>query len=269
MELASSREKTVRSNTSVPPGPKVLGKALRILDLFTVERPSWSISEVARELDMPTATTHRIIRALESRSYLTRIDSRFQLGLAAVDLGRRAMASVDIRSRMAPVLRQLTRDTGETTLLNIYDETHQGSLCVDRVETTRDLRLSIQIGRITPIHAGASAKALLAFLDDAVVTEMLSESLDKPAPRAVTEPDELHEEIERIRRRGWAFSYEENNRGAWGLAAPIRVNGWLVASIGVAAPTVRYSKSTVRDLVLVVLAAARDGEARLGAAVAD
>jgi len=253
-----------RGGASVPAGPKVLEKTLRVLDLFTVEHPSWSVSEVARELEMPTATTHRIIRALEGRSYLTRIDSRYRLGFAAVDLGRRAMASVDLRSRLAPVLRSLSRATGETVLLNVYDETNHGSLCIDRIEATHDLRLTIQIGRVTPIHAGASAKALLAFLDEPIIAEALAQPMEKLAPGTITDTGELRKDLERIRRRGWASSYEENNAGAWGLAAPVLVNGRPVASVGLAAPAARYSKSAVRDLARLVLAAARDGEAQLG-----
>ncbi|HET6830578.1 MAG TPA: IclR family transcriptional regulator [Solirubrobacterales bacterium] len=249
-----------------PAGPKVLEKTLRVLDLFTVERPSWSVSEIARELEMPTATAHRIIRALEARSYLTRMDGRYRLGFAAVDLGRRAMASVDLRSRLGAVLRSLSRSTGETVLLTVYDETRHGSLCIDRIEATHDLRLTIQIGRVTPIHAGASAKALLAFLEEPIVADVLSQPLDGFAAGTITDPDALRKDLAQIRRRGWASSYEENNNGAWGLAAPILVNGLPVASVGLAAPTARWSKAAVRDLAKIVIAAARDAEAKLGAA---
>ena len=242
----TSRKTAARGNAAT--GPKVLEKTLRVLDLFTVEHPSWSVSEISRELGMPTATAHRIIRALESRSYLARIDSRYRL-----------------RSRMAPVLRDLGRATGETVLLNIYDEAHHGSLCIDRIEATHDLRLTIQIGRVTPIHAGASAKAILAFLGEPLIAEALAHPLEKLAPGTITDADVLREDLARIRRRGWASSYEENIAGAWGLAAPIVVNGQPLASIGLAAPTARYSKSAVRDLARLVLSAARDGEAQLGA----
>ena len=252
------------SGPKAPPGPKVLEKTLRVLDLFTVERPSWSVSEIARELEMPTATAHRIIRALEQRSYLTRIDSRFRLGFAAVDLGRRAMASVDLRSRLGAVLRDLGRATGETVLLTVYDETRHGSLCIDRIEATHDLRLTIQIGRVTPIHAGASAKALLAFLDEALVADVFAQPMESFAPGTITDPEELRKELAKIRRRGWASSYEENNMGAWGLAAPILVNGLAIASVGLAAPTARWSKAAMRDLAKLVIASARDAEAQLG-----
>lgn len=244
-------------------GPKVLEKTLRVLDLFTPERPSWSVTEIARELGMPTATAHRIVRALEGRSYLGRAAAGYRLGFAAVDLGRRAIASVDLRSRLTGVLRELARTTGETVLLAVYDESRRGSLCVDRIETTHSLRLSIDIGRVTPIHAGASAKALLAFLEEPIIEEILSHDLERLAPGTVTDAKVLREQLAEIRARGWASSYEENNVGAWGLAAPILVGGHVVASVGFAAPTARHSESTVRSQAGLVCEAARNAEARL------
>jgi DNA-binding IclR family transcriptional regulator len=247
-------------------GPKVLEKTLRVLDLFTVERPSWSATEIARELEMPTATTHRIVRALDARSYLAKVGSRYRLGFAAIDLGRRATASMDLRSRLGTALRELARTTAETALLTVYDESRHGSLCVDRIETTHSLRLTIEIGRVTPIHAGASAKALLAFLEQPIIDEVLSRDLEPLAPGTVTDPEALREQLEEIRARGWASSYEENNVGAWGLAAPILVGGRVVASIGLAAPTARHSDSAVRSLAKLVCEAARESEARLDSA---
>jgi DNA-binding IclR family transcriptional regulator len=247
-------------------GPKVLEKTLRVLDLFTVERPSWSATEVARELEMPTATAHRIVRALEARSYLAKVDSRYRLGFAAIDLGRRATASMDLRARLGGVLRELARTTAETALLTVYDESRHGSLCVDRIETTHSLRLTIEIGRVTPIHAGASAKALLAFLEQPIVDEILSRDLEALAPGTVTDAKVLCGQLDEIRERGWASSYEENNVGAWGLAAPIIVGERVVASIGFAAPTARHSDAAVRSLAKLVCDAARESEARLDAA---
>ncbi|MCD6016488.1 MAG: transcriptional regulator, IclR family [Solirubrobacterales bacterium] len=254
------------SGESPAAGPKVLEKTLRVLDLFTIEHPSWSATEVARELEMPTATAHRIVRALEARSYLAKVDTRYRLGFAAIDLGRRATASMDLRARLGSVLRELARTTAETALLTVYDESHHGSLCVDRIETTHSLRLTIEIGRVTPIHAGASAKALLAFLEEPVIEEVLAHDLEPLAPGTVTDPELLRKQLEEIRVRGWASSYEENNVGAWGLAAPILVGGAVVASIGFAAPAARHSDSTVRSLAKLVREAARESEARLDSA---
>jgi DNA-binding IclR family transcriptional regulator len=246
-----------------PSGPKVLEKTLRVLDLFTSARPTWSVTEVARELEMPTATAHRIVRALEARSYLAKDGTRYRLGFAAIDLGRRATASVDLRSRLRGVLRELAAATQETALLNVYDESRHGSLCVDRIETTHSLRLTIEIGRVTPIHAGASAKALLAFLDEPTIEDVLAGELAGLAPGTITDRNDLRAELEEIRSRGWASSFEENNAGAWGIAAPILIGGRAVASIGFAAPATRHSPAAVRSLARLVSDAARAAEARL------
>lgn len=244
-------------------GPKVLEKALRVLDLFTAEAPSWTVTEVARELDLPTATAHRILRALEARDYLLRSQAGYGLGLAAVDLGQRARASIDMRWQLRAVLRELAQSTRETALLTVRDERTQGSLCIDRIETTRSLRLSIDIGRVTPIHAGASAKAMLAFLDDAAISEVLAQPLERLGPGTVTDPQRLRAELAQIRRRGWAKSYEENNEGAWGMAAPVLVGERMIASLGFAAPTARYSKAAEQRMAKLVLNAAREAEAAL------
>jgi DNA-binding IclR family transcriptional regulator len=244
-------------------GPKVVEKIFRVLDLFTIERPAWSVTEIARELGLPTATAHRLVRVLEERAYLARSENRYQLGFAAVDLGRRAVASVDLRSRLGQVLRELAAATGETALLNVYDESRHGSLCIDRIETTHDLRLSIAVGRVTPIHAGASAKALLAFLGDSIIEDVLSRPLERLARGTVVDPKRLRAELDQIRRRGWASSYEENNVGAWGIASPILIGDRAIASVGFAAPTARHSKSAVGSLARLVRNAARESEARL------
>lgn len=244
-------------------GPKLLEKAFAILDLFTSQAPVWSVTEVAGELGMPVATTHRIMQALQGRSYLERNDTRYQLGFAAVDLGTRAEASVDLRSRLDGVLRRLADTSGETALLTAYDEARHESHCVARIETQQSLRLTIDIGRSTPIHAGASAKALLAFLDHETIEEVLAQPLVRLESGTLTDPDSLRRELARVRARGIASSVEENNIGAWGLASPIMFGEHVVASIGIAAPTARHSKDTVAKLSDLVLKAARASEDKL------
>ena len=217
------------SGESPAAGPKVLEKTLRVLDLFTIEHPSWSATEVARELEMPTATARRIVRALEARSYLAKVDTRYGLD-SAIDLGRRATASMDLRARLGSVLRERARPyrtPRRRCSPSTGRKSQHGSLCVDRIETTHSLRLTIEIGRVTPIHAGASAKALLAFLEEPVIEEVLAHDLKPLAPGTVTDPRAASKAAQRMSVRGWASSSEENNVGASGArgADPRRRGG--------------------------------------------
>src|SRR2546422_4166747 len=96
------------------PSFQVLDRTLSILELFDDERPEWSTTEVARALNLPVPTAHRILSALARHSYVSQHEEtkRFRLGIAALQLGDRARAVVDLRSVALPSLRRLSRDTG-------------------------------------------------------------------------------------------------------------------------------------------------------------
>jgi hypothetical protein len=53
------------------PAFQVLDRTFAILDLFDEERPDWTATEIARTLDLPVPTTHRILMALKQRGYVS------------------------------------------------------------------------------------------------------------------------------------------------------------------------------------------------------
>jgi DNA-binding IclR family transcriptional regulator len=243
---------------------KVLDKALTVLDLFTVARPEWTATEMARQLGQPVPTIHRIMRSLEHHGYLMRAASGYRLGMSAMELGRRAIDSFDLRTAARPVVRSLAQATLETVLLSIYSEPRAGALCIDRIEASHSLRLSLDVGRVTPLYAGASAKALLAYLPSTVIEEVLSGPLEPQGPNTIVDPTSLRRELDEIRARGWAKSYEENDAGAWGVSAPVlNANGAVVASLGIAAPTIRFSATVEQRMVDEIMEAASTASALL------
>lgn len=234
---------------------KLLDKTLGILDLFAASRPIWTITEIARELELPVTTVHRIVGALERHGYLMRGEhGGYTLGVGAQELGQRAAASFDLRAVLHKEVRRLARRTGETAILSVYDVRRNASLCVDRVETDHPLRLSIDIGRLTPMHAGANAKALLAHLEP----EAEEQALAAARRAGGRDPEEIRGQLAEIRERGYAHSYEETDVGAWGVSAPILTSQHrVVGSLGVAAPTARHSDPVAERIAQQVVTAAR------------
>ena len=108
-------------------------------------------------------------------------------------------------------------------------------------------------------HAGASSKALMAFLPEAEIEAIVREKgLPKLCTNTITKPEALKTELALIRERGYAVSLEETDPGAWGVAAPIR--GWsgdTVGAVGVAGPTLRYDEARLQQYVICCRAAAR------------
>jgi DNA-binding IclR family transcriptional regulator len=243
-----------------------VGKALHILSLFGPERPEWGASEVARELSVTVPTAHRLLHVLTDHGYLARFRrGRFRLGLEAISLGRRALVSIDLRSVLRSDLEELAAAAGETALLTVPEEHAGASLCIDRVESSHPLRLSLDVGRLTPLHAGASAKALLAYLGQDDIEQVLSRPLERLAPGTITEPRVLRTELAEIRERGYATSIEETDAAAWGVAAPLRsADGIAVAAVGLAGPLHRFNTETSQRFGQLVIQAGHRAERRLG-----
>ena len=232
------------------PPLQALDRAFAVLDLFGAERPEWGTSEVARAAGLPVPTAHRILAALTGRRYLARDERtrRFRLGPAALDLGDRARAVLDLRQAALPVLRRLARETDETALLTVPNGERDRSVCLERVESSQPLRLSVEPGRRLPLHAGASQKALLAFLGEEEIGRVAAGSLERLCRATITDAEPLRANLAEVRARGWAISFEETNVGVWGVAVPLLdEHGVAVAALGLAGPSARLSPEEVVD----------------------
>jgi DNA-binding IclR family transcriptional regulator len=241
-----------------------LERTFRILEVFSEARPEWSTTDISRALGLPVPTVHRILGALKRLGYVSQHEDtrRFRLGVAALDLGERARAVADLRPVAIRPLRRLSDATGETALLTVLTPERDRSVCLERVETPQPLRLSVQPGRQLPLHAGASQKALLAFMPEAEIENLIAGPLERFCTATITDAAALRKELRAIRARGWASSYEETNVGVWGLAVPVLSDTDVVCAVGIAGPSARLTVEHVRrDIRLVHEAALVIGRA--------
>jgi DNA-binding IclR family transcriptional regulator len=258
---------TLRDNDDVPSGPQLLDRTFAILGLFSIDHPEWTTTEAAQACNLPVPTVHRILTALRRHGYVARDDftKRFRLGSAALELGRDARASMDLRVSSIRVLERLAAETGETVLLTTLNHARNRSVCLERVESHNALRLSVEPGRQTPLHAGASQKALLAWMRDDEIDALIDQGLERLCEATITDPEELREELATIRKRGWATSYEETNLGLWGIAITmLDGNGDVVAAVGLAGPRLRLPRTRVTE----VLDLLREGTDQIAGALA-
>jgi IclR family transcriptional regulator, acetate operon repressor len=251
------------------PSLQVLERAFAVLEAFTEFHPEWATSDLARYLDLPIPTVHRLLAALARLGYVTKDEQsrRFRLGGAAMQLGARAQAGNDLGALARLALRQLSKVTDETAVLTVLNHERNRSVCLERVETSQPLRLSVQPGRELPLHAGASQKALLAFMPDREIDRLLERPLERLSADTITEPGRLRRDLEAIRERGWASSHEETNIGSWGIAVPVIAEDDVVCAVGIAGPNPRLSDEVLRRDVPTVQRAALAIARSLGLAV--
>ena len=233
--------------TRPPQGAQAALRAVRLLKLFTNERPEMSLAEISRASGLNKTTTHRLLRALQSESLIDRnpATSAYSLGAGLMALGVQALASSDLRRRVRPVLRTLARETGETATLEVPFE--DSMLILDEVAGNHVIGAAGNIGTRWPIHATSTGKAWLAF-DEAGIERLASE-LKALTGSTLTDRDALKPQLAEIRRRGYAITVDEVEDGFTAVATIIRgVLGDVQGALSIGGPTQRLTSSRRAEL---------------------
>lgn len=224
------------------------------------------VSSLARELALPKAVVHRIVKVLSGDGLLAfHPDSkRYSLGPRALTIGLAALRQLDVPAVARPYLDHLVERTGETATLSV----RQGwsRLYIDQVLSPQAVRMWVEVGRPYPLHAGSSSKAILAALDDQEVGEYLRHhDLEAVTESTVTDRAALEAEIARIRERGYAVSLGERQADAGSVAAAVRhADGSVFGSISVCGPATRFDEELQRRYGWLVAATASELSGAIG-----
>ncbi len=132
---------------------------------------------------------------------------------------------------------------------------------VDQVTPQREVRMSVQLGRPFPLHAGASSKAMLAFMPRDEREEYLADQHLSPlTARTITDAARLRKELAAIAKRGFAVSFGERDDAAGSVAAPVfGHDGEIAGVISVSGPVERFSAEVEKSSDLLLSAAHRLG----------
>jgi DNA-binding IclR family transcriptional regulator len=237
-----------RKPATEPQGVGLLVKAFQILDLFTDERPAWTQTELAQETGLARSTLSRLVRFLCARSYLMEQRGRYSLGYAAIDLGRRAQLQFNLVDLCYDLLEELAQETGETAILGGYDESRNCVVCLAQIPSRfGGLRVFENIGNTYPIYAGATSKAVLAFLPEPQLQRALAGSFTPVNPAVRFTARKLREQIADIRAKKFALTHEETYPGVSGIGVPLlTARGHSLGSIAMGAPQHRMDAKTIK-----------------------
>lgn len=220
-------------------------RACQVLSAFTLQEPALALSELARRVDLPKATVHRLAASLLARGMLAQsADGRYRLGVKLLELGAVVRENLNAVQMCRPVIRRLAEQTGETVLLGTVDWPARELLIVQRMDSPHPLAVGSPVGRRVPISPGSVlGKALLTGLPPdeakAVVGDL---PLIASTERTIVDPDALLADVERARERGYALEQGEYFDGVCGVAVPAIFDGpEPQATIGIVGPTSRIA----------------------------
>src|SRR3989338_11244827 len=152
---------------------KSLEKALRILLSFEPERQTQTLLQISERTSIPPTSLYRFLETLERYGFI-RADKEgrlYRLGPIVFRLGMLCHDSVDLRETAKPEMEKIAELTGESVFLTVRDG--RSSVCIECAEGKHWIRLTQRIGAALPLHAGAAAKVLLAYMPEPERQNML------------------------------------------------------------------------------------------------
>jgi DNA-binding IclR family transcriptional regulator len=239
--------------TRVEEGSQSIDRAARILVRLVESEDAVTLSGLMEETRLPKTTAARLLRALERNGLAQRRrGGGFRPGPVLVEYARRDSAVGDLATLALPFLERLGTTTGETA--NIAIPTPAGVARLAQVDSSHPLGAGNWVGRRIPIHASSMGKVFMAF----GAAQPPFGRLARLGPRTITSLDALIAELERVRRDGYATTWEELDEGLCSAAAPVYgARGSVIAAVSVSAPTVRTSRERLLRLAGQVVAEAQ------------
>jgi IclR family transcriptional regulator, pca regulon regulatory protein len=230
---------------------EALAKGLRLLSLFTEQRPVWRVSDMATATGIPVPTVYRMVMTLAAEGYLAHLpNGDYRPGVRVLTLGTASLRSMDLVELATPVLRSLAESTGET--VNLCVLTADQVLYLIRLRNSDLVTANIQVGSTLPAVYTSIGKLLLADLDDDELARRLTAESFRPphGPNAKLSLEELRHELAAIRRDGWAVQDEELAFGLRSIAVPVRdASGRMIAGLNIAVQARDWSaQRLIREL---------------------
>ncbi len=250
-----------------PVGAQAVARALRLLDLFTDQRPTLSAADAAVATRLNRTTVYRLLSALEDVELLARDDQDdlYRLGPGAIALGARAMRANPLQRAAEAVLPALAAESGETATFEI--PVGDAMLIAAESVSAHLLGSAPSLGTRWPMHATSTGKAYLSALTDAALADWLATAgrLKAWTPKTLTRPEALRRSLALARRSGYAVVRDELERGFAACGAAVHDHrGLPVGALSLGGPSARLTPARLRQLGAAVSAAAHQVSAGLG-----
>lgn len=195
-----------------------------------------SLSEIADKITLPVSTVYRIVQNLIHWQYLAENDGgNYTLGFAFLTLGNIVKENLKLAQIARKHMEELNQLTSETIYLAMLDAQTCEVIYIDKVESRRSIKLAAGIGSRNFIHATANGKCLVSrFSNDRIRKMLETKGMTALTPHTITDVQRFCDELEMVRKNGYALDDLENENGVRCVSAPIfDYTGKVVAAISI------------------------------------
>ncbi|SEW09800.1 IclR family transcriptional regulator [Natrinema salifodinae] len=214
-----------------------------------------TLSDLADRLGLAKSTVHNHLHTLVDEGFLVREGDTYHVGLQFLPFGKHARNRNPLYAPARRRVFALAEQTGNEADFIVAENGRAYSLEYAIGESTRG-----GVSESSPFRAGnrfymhncASGKAMLAAMPEERVRSIVDRwGLPATTDRTITDESSLFEELDAVRRRGYAVNDEELIEGYRSIGAAVTdPDGDVVGAFSVGGPTYRMAvdESTTEEI---------------------
>jgi len=240
-----------------------ISKTFEVIRAFTDQQGQWGVNELARYLEVPPSSLHRILKTLRQENILMvdELTKRYQIGEEMIRLSSIVTSKIGIKQIAQSPLANLAEKIEESIYLGLYQPMHEKLAFIECFHSTKNaVQYVLEIGKLQTLTKGASGKVILANLPPAKVKRIFEQENLTQEQR-----DIIYEQIKFVHENGYLITNNERNVGAFGLAALIfSGTGEIVGCVCCVIPTKVFEGDLLDYNVQNILRTANDISNLLG-----
>lgn len=223
-------------------------RLLEILDLFTLERPDWSVDEAAEAVNAPTSTVYRYFNSLTKRGLVATVGgARYILGPSIIRYDRQLrLTDPLVRSARGEMerLAQVVAERGVVFLCRLFGDQ---VMCVSQAaEGELPFTISYERGRLMPLFAGSASRVILANLPPAKIQSLYRKMPEEFERQGFGKTiQEVREGLKVIKNDGSVTTVGEIDPGMRGISVPILSSGKIIGSLTIAGPRQGFTQPQI------------------------
>lgn len=224
-------EKTDHSVQSV-------NRILDIIEVLSVEQEGLGVTEIAKRTGLNKSTVHRLLSTLAGRGYLARNpEGGYKIGLKLIESVSCYINSLELQTEARPYLAKITGELGLTSHLGVLDGDQV--VYIEKMDVVSSVKMYSQIGLRMHAYCSSLGKCLLSGFSKEDLDRIMKDcSFIKFTQSTISSLEELHKELTKVRKQGWAMDNQEYEIGHRCIGAPIYdYRGDIIAAISASGST--------------------------------
>lgn len=228
-----------------------LTRAIEILD-YIQKHTNCSFKDIQDNCNIPRSSIYILINELIDKKLIYQDNNgKYQLWVKLISYGDTAKEQINLRDALTPYLKDLATSIDCLAVhFGIIDGNKGYYLLKITKENTAVEIKSREGSEISFVHAGLG-KCLLAFLEEQK-RENIIKTLDFTpiTNNSIDNIDKFKQEIEKIRKQGWAFDNSEGESEIRCVATPIFMkNKKLLGAISIVGTVNKYKDDVIPSIV--------------------